>query len=62
MDFEIEEMEDGQMAFVADDGSYVDVSIVSMIFELHRQNPEFYEHWIALANNYLFVGPVVGEA
>lgn len=62
MEYEIEELENGTIVFVSRDGRMVDTAVVEMMFELHRQNPTFYEHWVELARNYVFSGASVVEA
>lgn len=62
MDFSIEELETGEVVILAEDGRYVDLAILDVIFTLEKQNPEFYHNWIALAQNYVMVGNSVTEA
>ena len=62
MDFEIEENEDGSLVFVSDDGREIDALIMSMIFEVHKHNPDFFQHWIELARSYLVSTPGSLEA
>jgi len=62
MEFELAELDDGEIVVSHEDGRYFNAGVINMMFELHRQNPEFYEHWVALAENYVLVGPAVAEA
>jgi hypothetical protein len=62
MDFEVEQGDDGLLVFVSDDGREIDGLIVSMIFEVHKHNPDFFEHWIELARSYLVSTPGSMEA
>jgi hypothetical protein len=62
MDFEIEQADDGAMVFVSSDGREIDAAIVDMIFEVHKHNPDFFEHWIELARSYIISTPEAVEA
>ena len=62
MDYTFEELEDGEMVISCSDGRYFNANLVDMMFELHKQNPEFFEHWIKAAASYVMVGNSVLEA
>lgn len=60
--YQIMENNDGEEVILTPDGRAVDLELIEMILELHRQNPQFAELWIDLGRSYLFTGPSVGEA
>jgi len=60
--FEVVENDDGGLYIVDEEGRGIQADVVLMMFELHKQNPRFFESWLELAENYLFVGPDVTEA
>jgi hypothetical protein len=62
MDFEIETNGDGETVFVSYDGREIDAAIVDMIFEVHKHNPDFFEHWVELARTYIISTPEAVEA
>ncbi|MCA1800157.1 MAG: hypothetical protein LC650_02540 [Actinobacteria bacterium] len=62
LSYEFEEIDDGSMVVSCSDGRYFDAGLIAMLFDLHNQNPEFFQNWIALAENYVLVGNSVGEA
>lgn len=61
-DYEIMEFEEGHRAVVRDDGAAIGIEAFEIMFELHRQNPRFFETWLNLAEDYLIIGVEVGEA
>jgi|AntDeeMinimDraft_6_1070357.scaffolds.fasta_scaffold06963_3 hypothetical protein len=62
MEYEIEEIEDGSVVLTRSDGAALDFKVFDLIFQLFRQNPRFAKHWLELAEDYVFIGPDVGEA
>lgn len=60
--FDVVEHDDGVVYIVDEEGRGLQAEILLMMFELHKQNPRFFESWVELAENYLFVGPDVTEA
>lgn len=60
--YEIMDFEDGSTAIVRGDGAAISIEAFEIMFELHRQNPRFFETWLELAENYLLIGLEVGEA
>jgi len=61
-EYEVMEIEEGYRAVVRDDGAAIGIQAFEIMFELHRQNPRFFETWLGLAEDYLMVGGEVGEA
>jgi hypothetical protein len=62
MGFEIDENDDGDTVFISSDGREIDATIVDMIFEVHKHNPDFFEHWVELARTYIISTPEAVEA
>jgi hypothetical protein len=60
--YEIVNDEDGDMFIVRNDGVGLSMDIFNDMLELSKQNPEFFDHWIALMESYLFLVPPPGEA
>lgn len=61
-DYEIMSFEDGTEAIVRSDGAAINIQAFEIMFELHRQNPKFFETWLNLAEDYLLMSLPVGEA
>lgn len=53
---------DGDYYIFQDERYGMPVALLELIFELQKQNPEFYEHWVSLAATYVMVGNSVTEA
>lgn len=54
--------EEGEPFILRSDGVGISASVFDGLLDLSKQNPEFFENWIGLMENYLFVAPAVGEA
>lgn len=62
LDYEVADIGDGSLAVIRSDGAAVSIEAFEIMFELHKQNPRFFEVWLELAENYLLMGLSVGEA
>lgn len=54
--------DDGDYYIYKDERNAVPVEILDLIFELQKQNPEFFHHWMSMATSYIMVGNSVAEA
>ena len=55
--------DDGDYYISSEDGSKgLPLEAVELIFELQKQNPDFYKHWMSLAVTYVMSGNSVLEA
>jgi hypothetical protein len=54
--------EDGDPYILRSDGVGLSANVFDDMLELSKQNPEFFEHWISLMENYLFIAPAPQEA
>jgi len=61
-DYEISDFGDGNLAIVRSDGAAVSIEAFEIMFELHRQNPKFFETWLNLAEDYVLMSLPMGEA
>jgi len=54
--------ENGDAYILRSDGMGLSVNLFDDMLELNRQNPQFFEHWVALMESYLFLVPPPEEA
>jgi hypothetical protein len=54
--------DDGEPYILRSDGVGLSANVFDDMMELNKQNPDFFEHWIALMETYLFLVPPPGDA
>lgn len=51
-EYELVEMDDGEIGVLCSGGKIIPAPLLELLLELSERHPEFFEHWIALAENH----------